>query len=293
VSLHKFLAIISAVVILILAGVVWFFPPNDDFRMENPFWNGTRETFTYPFSPLKSLADLPQGQGQGAVLVLIPYVDFTAGDLEAIKSFVTRGGTLVLADDYGYGNQVLEYLGLNARFFGAPLLDPLINYKNQWVPSIFHLESSPLTNGIESLVFNHATALMNVEPAATLARSSAFSFIDLNNDELKEDNEPFGPFPVISQHNLELGQIILIADPSLFINSMEEMPGNNNLVRNIATLSATQLFVDQSHLPQSSLQQTKNLMANVRGYLTTPLGTLGLTALALSLTLMPFWRERR
>ncbi|MBA7690026.1 hypothetical protein ES703_98545 [subsurface metagenome] len=292
-ELRKFLVILTIVLVIILAVAVWFAPSNNDFRTDNPYWNGAREISTScPFSPLESLHDLPT-QPQGTTLILIPYLSFTPDELEELNDFTTSGGTLILADDYGYGNQILEYMGLETRFSGQPLFDPLASYKNKWFPRISRLESSPLTSNIEELVFNHATCLTGVEDGDAIALSSSFSFLDLNGDQVWGEDEPAGPLPVISQHNLGSGQIILIADPSLFINSMQPMENNYDLIQNIAAITTSELLIDQSHLPPSNLHQTKNLLADIRGYLITPAGTLGLVILALAITLMPLWHERR
>lgn len=292
-ELRKFLVIFTITMVIILTMVIWFLPLDDDFRTENPFWNGTKDiSSSHPVSPLESLSDLPPSP-KGSTLILIPYLNFTLPELEELNSFVVRGGTLILADDYGYGNQILEHLGLKSRFSGQPLLDPVTNYKNKWFPQILHLTSSPVTINTERLVLNHATGLTDVEAGDILALSSSFSFLDLNGDQAWQEDEPAGPIPVISRHNLGNGKIILIADPSLFINSMQTIESNYTFVQNIAAITTSELLIDQSHLPPSSLHQTKNLLAYLRGSLITPLGTLGLVMLALTVTLMPLWRERR
>ena len=74
---------------------------------------------------------------------------------------------------------------------------------------------------------------------------------------------------------------------------METMEGNDSFLQNIAAITASELLIDQSHLPPSNLHQTKNLLAQIRDSLTSPLGTLGLVMLALTITLMPLWHERR
>ncbi len=207
------------------------------------------------------------------------------------KGARTGGGALVLADDYGYGNSVLEYLGLSARFSGQALIDPLSNYKNKRLPRISNLRPAPLTAKAESLVLNHATCLFGVDDSETLALSSAFSFLDTDGNGAGDPLEPVGPFPVISQHRLGKGQVILISDPSIFINSMQSIDSNATLVENIATIAAGSLFIDQSHLPPSDLSQAQDLLARVRSYLSTPLGTSGLVTLALAITMMPVWRK--
>ena len=292
-ELRRFLMILTIALVIILAIIVWFFPSNEDFRVENPFWNGTKDiNASYPASPLASLSGLPSSP-QGSTLILIPYLDFTPAELEELNSFVTLGGTLVLADDYGFGNQVLEYLGLRARFSGQVLLDPLFSYKNKWFPRISHLTSGSVTSNTESLILNHATCLSDVEADDVLALSSSFSFLDLNDNQVRDEDEPTGPLPVISRHSLGSGQLILISDPSIFINSMETIESNYDFIQNLAAITTSRLLIDQSHLPPSNLHQTKNLLAYTRSFLVTPAGTLGLVIVALTITLMPIWHRRR
>jgi len=292
-GLRKFLLILTIVLVIILGVVIWIFPSNEDFRAENPFWNGISEAVSsYQISPLESLSELPPSP-EGASLILIPYQSLQSAELEVLQKFVTQGGTLFLADDYGYGNQVLEYLGLRARFSGQTLLDPLHNYKNGWFPRIDRFKSHPLTSNTESLVFNHATCLTNVGGGDALALSSPFSFLDLNGNQTGDKDEPVGPLPVISQHNLDRGQIILIADPSIFVNSMQTIGSNGGFIQGMADITAASLFIDQSHLPPSNLHHTKHLLAYIHGALRTPLGSVGVVILALVITLIPVWYRKR
>ncbi len=286
-KLHRFLTIFTIALVIILVAVVWFFPPNGDFRAGNPFWNGIKDVSSViPALPLESLSDLPIPP-DGSTLIIIPYSEFTLAEIGELDRFVTQGGSLVLADDYGYGNQILEYLGLEARFSGQALLDPLFNYKNKWFPRISDLAPSSITNNIKSLILNHATCLVDVESNDALALSSSMSFLDLDGNQVWDEGEPTGPLPVLSCHSFGSGQIILIADPSLFINSMEKIEGNHDLVQNIAATS--RLFIDQSHLPPSNLHRSKDLLASLRSYLVTPVGAVGLVILVLAITLIPIW----
>ena len=291
-ELRSFLVILTVVLVIILTVLVWSFPSNDDFRAENPFWNGTTEISSLiPASPLESLSDLPASP-KGSALILVPYLDFTSTELDMLDSFITQGGTLVLADDYGHGNRILGYLGLKARFSGEVIFDPLFNYENKWFPRISHLTSTSITNNTKSLVLNHATCLIDVEDNDVLASSSSFSFLDLNGNEAWDEGEPTGPLSIVSRHNLGSGQVILISDPSILINSMETIESNYNLIQNIAGITTSTLIIDQSHLPPSNLQHSKNLLASVHNYLVTPVGTLSLVILVLAITLMPIWHKK-
>jgi hypothetical protein len=293
VGLKKFLAILAAGTILLVVLFVWFLPLDDDFRVENPLWNGLKDLkVNLPVQSLESFAGLPFSP-RGTTLILVPYLSLTPAELEQLNSYISQGGRLILADDYGHGNQILEYLGLTVRFSGEVLLDPLANYKNnRYLPKIIHLRPDPLTVNAESLGFNHATCLVNTDNASVIALSSSFSFLDRNNNGRYDDDEPSGPFPVIDRTNVGSGQVVLVADPSLFINSMNEIDENKGFTQNIAATTGS-LYLDQSHLPPSDLHQTKNLLARLREYLASPLVTAGLVALAVVITLKPIWYKSR
>ncbi|MFH0768315.1 MAG: DUF4350 domain-containing protein [Chloroflexota bacterium] len=290
-GIRKFLVILTIALIIISSIVVWFYPSNEDFRTDNPFWNGTGNLSSIiPVSPLRSLSELPT-LPPGSTLILIPYLGFTSSELEVLNGFITEGGTLILADDYGHGNQILEYLGLKARFSGQTLLDPFFNYKNKMFSRISHFVPSAVTSDINSLVFNHGTSLIDIGTADALALSSSFSFLDLNGNEERDEGEPIGPLPVIAQYNLGSGRIILTSDPSIFINSMQTMEGNYTFIQNIGAITASELLIDQSHLPGSDLRNVKNLLADVRNRLITPVGTVCLVIVTVVATLVPIWHK--
>lgn len=291
-ELRRFLLIITVTLLIALTLTVWFFPSNDDFRVDNPFWNGIRDIRAeYQVQPLDSLADLPSSP-DGATLLVIPYLSCTSTELEHLNYFVSRGGRLIIADDYGHGNQILEYLGLKVRFSGQILLDPLVNYKNKHFPRIIHLQPDPLTENTDELVFNHATSLTNITADNALALTSPFSFLDYNGNGAREDSEPTGPLPVISRHELGSGQVILVSDPSLFINSMEKIAGNDGFIQNIAATSPV-LYIDQSHLTSSELHRTRGWLQYTRSLFSTPVGTVGLVLAAIIAALIPIWHKRK
>ena len=291
-GIKKFLVILAASTILVVVIAAWFLPLDEDFRVENPFWNGSKNLSTsYPVQSLESFAELPLSP-RGTTLILVPYLNLTSVELEQLNSFIREGGRLILADDYGHGNQILEYLGLEVRFSGEVLVDPLINYKTKDFPKIIHFKSDPLTINTESLVLNHATCLVNTKDNSVIALSSSFSFLDRNENGTYEDDELSGPLPVICWITLGDGQVVLVADPSLFINSMNAIDENEGFIQNIAD-TTTSLYIDQSHLPPSDLHQTKTLLARGRGYLASPLMTAGLVALVVFITLEPVWYKRK
>ena len=97
---------------------------------------------------------------------------------------------------------------------------------------------------------------------------------------------------VPSGHVQASGRVILVSDPSIFINSMSTLDDNYGVIENIAGITSTQLFLDQSHLPYSDLHYTKDLLADVRSVIATPVGTLALVAVLLIIILRPMWPRK-
>jgi len=280
---------------ILLAVGVWFYPSSEDFRADNPFWNGM-VAFAKDFdaSPLGSLEELP-GAPEGSVLVLVPYLSFSEPELERLEQYVSAGGDLILLDDYGYGNEVLDYLGVRARFAGAPLLDPLFNYKNQWLPRVTDFAPVPATEGVESLMLNHATSLADISEAEVLAWSSPFSFADLDRSTIRDEGEPMGPFTVAAEVAAGRGRLVLVSDPSILINCMGDKDDNLTFISNLLHVRSpdAEVLVDQSHVPQAALDEAKGTLATVRSALASPFAALSVVAALLVVTLSPIWRRKR
>lgn len=289
--LWRFFGLLSLGVTGIVLLTLWFFPTTTDFRAQNPFWNGL-EDFGDEFNatPLSSYAALPE-EPENSVLVVIPYLEVAEVDLMLLRAYLDRGGVLVLADDYGYGNTVLESLGVAASFQGTLLRDPLFNYRTSAFPLATNLTPSPLTAEVSSMALNYATVL-DAEGLTVVARSSAFSYQDHNNDGVRDADEPVGPFPVAGYTTVGKGRLIVIADPSIFINTMLTVKGNEQFIRNLIDSAgeAPRVYIDQAHLPPSRLDVAKVTLASVRQAVAKP---APLTAIVVSLSvilLSPVWR---
>ena len=270
-SLRRFFVFLLLGVGGVILFTVWLFPLTTDFRPQNPFWNGVEE-FRQKFSAtsLNSLSDLPKGEAD-SVLLVIPYLRISETDIISLRSYIESGSTVILADDFGYGNEVLVSLGVAARFTGAPLVDPLFNHRTSYFPLAIDLEPSPLTLNVSALALNYATTLEG-EDLIDVARSSAFSYLDTNVDGTRDIDEPVGPFSVAAYTEVGNGRLILLSDPSIFINSMINAEDNEQFVRNLISSAGAspQLFIDASHLPPSRLDSAKLNIATMRNFAAQP-----------------------
>lgn len=285
-----------ALVLLGAAGVavlaIWVFPATGDFRWENPFWNGVEDVLReYDVTPLSSAGELPENAASSA-LVVIPYQKPASQEIALLRAYLDRGGTLILADDYGFGNALLEGLHTPARFIGAPLLDPLFNYRDSWFPLAIDIRPSPLTTRVSSLALNYGTALEGTGLTG-VAYSSGFSYLDLNGDGTRDNGEPIGPFPVVAYGSVGSGRLILISDPSIFINSMLGAADNARFVSNLvgSVGPGARIFLHQTLLPVSNLTQAKSRLTRLRILAGHPGALAALTTSLAAALLYPLWRK--
>jgi len=246
------LIITVLLVIVISLGCIWVTPSVRDFMTSNVLWNGLRDFCDETNADIIHVLDTLPTVTQGVTLVAIPYVKYDDEELSQVEDFVTNGGTLLLMDDYGYGNDVLEHLGVDARFTNVPLLDSLFCYKNPWMPRITDF-SGVKGEEVGLVVLNHPTSLTGVADSEVVAWSSSYSFLDYNEDGVQGVGEEKGPFPVAAKFRLGKGTVALISDPSMVINTMMRRDDNYSLVEYLIGSDGTgrgEVLIDRAHLEE-------------------------------------------
>ena len=238
----------------------------DDFSPTNTAWNGLSSfaALEHP-TQLQNLSALPP-DGTGFVLLENgPSGPFSSVESRAVSSFVASGGTLILTDDQdGIANSLLTGLGLSSRFSGGLLVDPLFNFRNSYLV----VAPTVSLSNVQSLAFNYATTLTVSDPGAlVLAYSSDFSHIYPAQPGGSVASAPHGPFPVAAQIPDGKGRVYLIADDSVFINSMISRNGNLALLDDLST---GQMFLDTSHFAVSPATTFRNLEASLYSTLSIP-----------------------
>lgn len=285
---RNLLGITLGVVFLVSWLSIVFSSSVQDFMMANRSWNGLNDSSRRLGIEVMPNPDTVMPEPGNSVLIIIPYLPYQDQELKTLVEYVNGGGTLLVMDDYGYGNQVLGALGLDMEFVGAPMLDPYINYRNQWLPLATDLAPELKDAGIERLVLNHATALTLSSRAKTLARSSDMSFIDTNGNAAWDKGEPKGPFAVAARTTVGNGTVVALSDPSIFINSMVGLGDNDKFMQQIVSQTGgTRVTLDTSHLSKAPLDQSKDAWAMARERLALPYSQVLLVGTVLTLTFMP------
>jgi len=263
-----------------ITGMSLTFPPLDDLWLENPFWNGLSKVYSrmkpIRLGDLTNIGRAAAEPSSSTVLMLGPSKPFTPEEVEAVEAFLSLGGRVVLADEFGTGNSLLEGLGLEVRFSGLLLLDPLFKDKSSRMPKVLNISSSRYTDGLEELTFNYPTVLAHTESVSVLAWSTPFSYLATSPSPPNEDSVA-GPFPVVAEARVGEGSLILISDSSLFINSMLDRGDNMALLRGLAR---GEVFIDEAHSIPSRLTRVKAFLVQAYSFLRMTEVRYGLTVLA-------------
>ena len=263
--------VLGAFLVALTLSIAWAAnsPIDDPYSIHNPQWNGTSALAQRGFLAVTAgLADtLSSTNATQVLLIIAPSLPFSREEASSMGDFVRKGGLLVIADNFGSSNDLLDLLGVPVRFDSRVLIDPLFYRKQSLFPVISDFSDSEFLIGLGELVLDYATVLnvTAISKVKVLASSSAFSFLDSNQDGEKSPDEISGPFPVLAELQLGEGKLLLLGSPASIANGLIDEGNNGALVDNIVEYGSRPeprpaLLYDQTHLERSPYTPVK-LMA--------------------------------
>jgi hypothetical protein len=241
--------------LIVSYGLTVVYPNIEDLWRENFDWNGL-STFYEQTKPTK-IENLKQLEtvtpSDSTLLFLGPTTGFTKLEANQVNDYLRYGGRVIIADDFGSGNQLLELLDLPIRFDNRLLKDQFFRDKNSLMPLI----SVKRLQGIKTIVFNYATVLIDVDQSDVLVKSSPFSFLSTSVDDFSDD---YLSYPVIAEVTYGEGKLILVSDSSFSVNSMINRGDNKWLLMRLARGI---LLIDESHIEKSNLTLLQELLTKI------------------------------
>lgn len=235
------LALIPALSALaVLALVTALHPPSDDFHPSNPHWNGLeRLASEFSAAGVRIRDAHALNPLDFALLIVGPSQPLEPEDARAVGAFLARGGRVVVADDYGTANQLLEGLNVSVRIVQGVVVDPLLNLGSPQLPLAWW--------GATRIALNYAAALNTSAclGCRTLVETSPFSYLDLNLNGRHDEGEPEGPLPIAVLLRFGAGELIVVSDSSLFINSMLDRESNAVLLREMLEGRRPAIVIDR------------------------------------------------
>jgi hypothetical protein len=239
-----------------MLSLAYYWPIQEAYHPLNPDWNGCSKVASANRNITLLLSYRMQLPNQPSLLAIIgPSTAFTNDDIAEIRTFLESGGTVLLADDFGTGNALLKGLNVSARFSGKPLADLYYYSKAPRFPLISAFSPSPITANVTTVVLNRPSYIdiTNASVVTKLASSSPFSFVDLNGNGRASPNETINSYPVIVDTQIGSGWLILVSDPSMFVNEMINLYDNMQLFQNLLKMGGDSLIFDVQHLERAPL----------------------------------------
>nr|QNO53936.1 hypothetical protein NNHBGCAA_00036 [Methanosarcinales archaeon ANME-1 ERB6] len=232
---------------LVLAGIFLLIVPlavptiktSADFSMFNTNWDGCSEFAKVLFDRGKLVPVLyPYNsidfKEKGAVIIVGPDVGFSSLEIEEVRSFLEKGGTLFIADDFGLANDLLEGLEVKGKFSDKPLED-IFYCKKADFPVVARIEDPQLSYGVEKLILNIPSVITGLEGEEEVF-SSKVSVVGGNRRS----------YPILAEIRYGAGRVILLSDPDILINDMATE--NRKFIDNLVGYLGSDLFYfDDAH----------------------------------------------
>jgi hypothetical protein len=263
--------VIIALLLLLVAGLIvtaQFATTDAEYSRYNINWNGTSDFFGLAADEkfVYSYDDLP-AEGGSTLLVIAPGTDFTG-----LADYIYQGNTVIIADQSENANIFLEQIGSSIRVHNEQVRSTSMEYKDM---GIFRgtVEGDLFGSNVTTLTFNYPGYLTGGD---TIASTSYLSWIDTNANNIPDTSETLKVYSLIASENIGNGHVIVIADPSVFINSMLVRTHTENM-QVINALLEEELIIDQTNSATTSGGGLCPLLQTMHRY--PALGTILITIL--------------
>lgn len=190
-----------------------------DYGVSNESWNGLSH-FVAEARPLgvqlevATELDYASLGAETALIIIYPTVPL---DREALVAYLRSGGRLLIADDYGTAGPLLD--GLGVRRDTRPVVGGIHFRDEPHLPVAAPVsEDHVLTVGVHRLLTNHPATFITELPPVFVTGSPER--------------------PVIVVGAIGEGRLVMVGDPSIFINNMLEVRGNQQFARNLLSYLA-------------------------------------------------------
>lgn len=201
----------------------------EEFSKYNIGWNGTSLFFS-------SIYSVPEVQGSAldsgsceTLLVLAPLTDFKADDV--YRTFLFRGHRVIIIDESGYSNTFLSTIPSTLQVIPGNLSSVDNAYGIPDMVLAYPESNETIFANISSLTLNRPAAVIGGKP---LMETSLLSWLDMNGNDRPDGGEVLQRYSVAARDRIGPGEVIVIADTSLFINEMRSE--NPQLMENIHSI---------------------------------------------------------
>ena len=228
------LVIVIVAIILVIVFAYRMYFSIADFSIENTAWNGLSNLSVVNIQPLYATSDLSGVSAWNTTLLIInPTRNYTTAESASVTSFLSDGGKVVVMDDFGKADSLLDDIDSPITIYQVPLCDYEDYYINHSFPIIENITPSPEMANVSELVLDYPASLNVSGSAFILARTSDEGLLDFNDDGFYNGVETMSTYPVVAKANYGNGQLLVVSDPDICINGMLDIGNNSAFMDNI------------------------------------------------------------
>jgi hypothetical protein len=264
---------------------------NLEFSQYNTGWNGTSQFFfnldRYHATMIDSPPQLAAYRANALLLIIAPQRTPTGQETAAYRAFLEQGNTIVLADDFGSGNRILRGISSRVLILPGNLSSIDREYADPYSVAAYRVANESPVRSVSTLLLNRPAPLEGGTPQVM---TSVMSWVDANGDRRINSDEAMGKFSVIAKDTIGSGELIVISDPSIFINAMQDPVGtydNKNLIRDLTTREGP-LLIDQMNSRTRDAEGMSEIFHVMRTILPVQVMFFGVLMLAVAIS----WKKK-
>ncbi|WP_010479316.1 DUF4350 domain-containing protein [Thermococcus zilligii] len=234
----KYALLVTGVFILFTMPLtVPYFKSSAQYSMFNPNWNGISKFAELLYregkEPVPLLGPLDSYELSGGTLMIVgPDLDYTAGEIEAIKRFVEDGNTLFIADDFGTANEVLRGLNVPMGISEYPLRDFFYEIDDRFLITV-KITDPVLGRDVDKVITNDPSAIIVTREGKVYTSGTAMI------------NFHKRAYPILALMRYGKGRIIVLADPDILSNNLFDQ--NYPFLRNLVDYIPGPVYIDEGH----------------------------------------------
>ena len=264
---------------------------NLEFSRYNTGWNGTSVFFSeldrHHVTLVGDPKELASYRNNSLLIVIAPSRRPTGAEISAYRAFLERGNTIFLADDFGSGDEILRGLGSRITLLEGNLSSIDREYADPYTITVYRQTNGSIATRAKTLILNRPVGLEGGDP---IFLTSLLSWIDENGDKRINADEVMGQFAVMSEEPVGRGKLVVLSDPSIFINSMQDqgLPSDNRQFISDLTGGNGTVLIDQMNTRTDDAEGFSEILHLIRTTIAIELLFLALLVLAA----LWAWRKR-
>ncbi|WP_067046617.1 DUF4350 domain-containing protein [Methanofollis ethanolicus] len=239
------LVAVAALLVLLLVAGIHLTTSYDQYSRYNVQWNGTSSFFALleekGVHEVRDPADLA-GYNDVSLLVIAPSGSPDPVRVAAWRAFLARNNTIILCDDFGDGDAMLRALDASVRILSGPVVSVDREYGAAAAVAAYPVENASILLNVSAVLLDRPAALEGGDP---LLQTSLLSWVDTDGNSSLDGDEQMGRFIVCAREKIGGGEVIVVSDPGIFLNSMAGTgKDNRQFIENLLALRPG-LLVDQ------------------------------------------------